>query len=130
MASVIVLVSIVAGSYLCQYATSYSYDFQVQINYSGVWKLTYWAWHNSLNSCSAGGSAISGYYVKKTITGNGSDSFHVTLSGSENEGPVLSLVAQKLNASNATLSFAVNNVGYNNTSLPRGSANSCSSVTP
>ena len=126
MALVLVAVVVVALEY--SLTPTYSYTFSIQVNYSGDWKLTYWGSH--LAGCPPSPSDVSGYYLSRTLSGQGSSTMSVTLSGASNQGLSLSALAQKLDSSNATLVLDVNNVGHNSTSLPYGSAYSCSAVVP
>jgi hypothetical protein len=87
------------------------------VNYSGSWKLVYQG-YNSLSKSNV--TSVSGSY-----SGTGFDSRVIAVNGSNN-GWTLCAQAQKLDAFNSTLVLTI--TGHNKTSLPYGSASTCSEV--
>jgi hypothetical protein len=104
---------------------NYSYTFTVSLNYSGSWVLEYYGFHNGENASIHSDS----YYLSSgNITGSGSYTKSVTLSGDDYYFLNLCARAQKLDNSNSTLALTV--TGSNSTSLPMGSTYYFGGVVP
>jgi hypothetical protein len=99
---------------------NYSYTFTISVNYTGPWRLTYQGYASMAesNPTNANGN----------LTGNGPYSRPVTLAGPNNNGLTLCATAQKLDASDATLTVIV--TGSNSISAPDGSVTYRGGVVP
>jgi len=105
----------------------YSYAFEVDVNYSGPWNLSYFGYHN-------GGNPASGVYLTVgatygNFTGTGDYARSITISGSNKYPLYLCAQAEKLDQSNLTLTLAIG-PDVNNTNLPATSAYVCQGVAP
>jgi len=103
---------------------TYSFPFTVSLNYSGSWQLSYYGYHNGANYSSSSNS-----YTNGTFSGHGPTNESVTLSGRNNYGLTLCLLAQKMDSSNSTLSVIIDQFS-NETSVPHGIVHLCVSGVP
>ena len=103
---------------------NYSYTFRTSINYSGGWKQIEYMYHSV-------GKPPSGIanYTGGTALGAGPSTGTITLTGPNNQGLTLCIVAEKLDSSNATLVFSIDSM-TNETSLPGGHTTVCEGVVP
>jgi hypothetical protein len=103
---------------------TYSHTFRTSINYSGAWRQIEYGYH-SVGKPPQG----LGNYTGGTVLGTGPSTGTITMSGPNNSGLTLCIVAEKLDSSNATLVFSIE--GFTNkTSLPFGSTTVCAGVVP
>jgi hypothetical protein len=103
---------------------TYSYAFKTDINYSGGWKQIQYMYH-SVGKPSAG----TANYTGGTVLGSGPSTGSLTLTGPNNQGLTLCIIAEKLDSSNATLVFSIDSM-TNETSLPYGHTTVCEAVVP
>jgi hypothetical protein len=96
------------------------YNFTLSINYSGPWSLKFQGYNSLCEAiaCLSATETSSGSY-----NSSGNDSRIITVPGSDN-GWTLCAQAHKLDASYSTLTLQI--TGQNETSLPFGSAATCS----
>lgn len=103
---------------------TYSYTFRTTINYSGEWKETEYTYH-AVGRSSPG----SGNYSGGMSLGTGPSTSSITLSGPNNSGLTLCILAEKLDSSNASLIFGIE-ARTNQTSLSYGKVTLCEAVVP
>ena len=96
--------------------TPYSTTFNLRVNYTGPWKVTYQGYNS-------GGRNISGGY-----SGAGFNSTMITLTGLSNGFLTLCAQAQKLDSSGDLLILTI--TGYNETSMPYGVVSYCGGTVP
>jgi hypothetical protein len=103
---------------------TYSHTFRTSINYSGGWKEIEYMYHSV-------GKPPSGTanYTGGTALGAGTSTGTLTLTGLNNQGLTLCILAEKMDTSNATLILGIDGM-TNETSLPYGHATVCEGVVP
>lgn len=99
-------------------ASSWSYSFSLDINYSGSWHLAYWGVSGTVSLDNVTGDNLNG-------TGNYENT--ITLHGMENTMSELCASATKLSSDNVTLELAVS-AFTNSTSTSNKSAEVCVQV--
>lgn len=104
---------------------TYSYTFKTSINYSGEWKQVEYGYH-AVGTTSPG----PGNYTGGMVLGTGPSTGSIIMSGPNNSGLTLCVVAEKLDSSNATLVFGIDGRATNSTSVPFGRATVCVGVVP
>lgn len=126
----IVLVSAVGYAVLTYEAaqSNYSFTFSISVVYSGNWQVTYYGFRNvvGIPSDSFSGSRN---YTGGVFAGGGSGTKAVVLSGPNNGGLTLCVVAQKLDASNNMIGLGLGS-RLNTTSAPNGKVSLCLGVVP
>jgi hypothetical protein len=122
-----------ASSTSCDYVLPYAVpcligqNFTVSVNYTGSWIVTYQGYNEDCYTyqihaftCNPDSQTLSGSY-----DGSGLNSRNITVTGQEN-GWTLCAQAQKPDASSSTLDLEVSDGPRNQTSLPFGTASTCS----
>jgi len=117
----------------CDYVLPYAVpcligeNFTVSVNYTGPWTVTYQGYNEDCynyqpprTTCNSDSQTLSGNY-----DGSGFSSRNITVGGQEN-GWTFCAQAQKSDASRSTLILEVSNGPRNETSLPFGTASTCS----
>jgi hypothetical protein len=109
------------------YPCNYSATLTIYISYSGSWQAQYYGYHGTpYKIFSANGSFTGGNF-----SGVGTEAKSITLTGPDNEGLGMCVLAEKLDQSinNLTISI-VNRSVSNSTDLPSGSTYICAGVYP
>lgn len=111
------------GFYPCSYSTT----FTVYVSYPGPWQAQYYGYHGTpYKVFSADGSFTGGNF-----SGAGTVIKSITLTGPDNEGLGICVLAEKLDQSLDNLTVTIGNHSvFNSTDLPSGSTYICSGVYP
>ncbi|MGA2663582.1 MAG: hypothetical protein ABSF83_01380 [Nitrososphaerales archaeon] len=104
---------------------SFSYTFQITVDYSGQWQVSYYGFHG----VGAPPDAFSGTgnYTGGSYGGTGTAERGVTLSGPDTSGLTLCVQAEKLDSSGSSLALRVDS-STNSTALPSGRTSVCIGV--
>ena len=104
---------------------SFSHTFQITVDYSGQWRVSYYGFHG----VGAPPNAFDGAdnYTGGSYGGTGAAQRGVTLSGPDTSGLTLCVQAEKLDASGSVLTLRVDS-STNSTALPSGGASVCIGV--